>query len=247
MVDQIEEHNMTTQFDETVPGNTAHQDAEVADALEQISEQELVALLRKHCEKSWQATRWLLEIKCPERYGKPKKPAPSGPDAAEVLSAVIDVVADEVADDVLRARIAARLDALTAGKPKDRPRRSSHPKVIKEDATPKAAHQAIEPHSFETPSDNQADRKRVCSAASVPPCAPSSDQPDPLLTAKCPASVGHSASAPVHKSAPPPIQSWIAHQQRKQDWKKRQLLLKVQQRRARITSQHRHLPGRGGT
>ena len=90
-------------------------DVEFADAVraaEEISESELLAMMRKHCEKSWLATRWLLEIKHPQRYCKRKGSAVMGPSADEVFDAVIGVLADEIADDKLRARIEARLDRL---------------------------------------------------------------------------------------------------------------------------------------
>ena len=82
-------------------------------AAEPMTEAELLGLMRKHCQKSWQATRWMLEMQYPEKYGK-RKPSPaSSPSSAEFLSAIVGVVADEIADDALRARIEARLDALS--------------------------------------------------------------------------------------------------------------------------------------
>jgi hypothetical protein len=184
MVDQIEEHNMTTQFDET--------------------------LLRKHCEKSWQATRWLLEIKCPERYGKPKKNAPSGPDVAEVLSTVIDVVAEEVADDALRARIAARLDTLATGKSADTPRRSSQRKADQRAA--KSTTQATAQAPTVQLSKNPACEQRACGAANEPQRARSSDQLIPVAAATCPATEGVARPSPARKSMPPAFQAFLAQQ-----------------------------------
>jgi hypothetical protein len=86
--------------------------AEAVRVAEQISETDLLTVMRKHCEKSWLATRWLLEIKHPERYCKRKGSAVMGPSADEVFDAVIGVLDEEIADEALRQRIEARLDRL---------------------------------------------------------------------------------------------------------------------------------------
>jgi hypothetical protein len=86
--------------------------AEAVRAAEQIPETDLLTVMRKHCEKSWLATRWLLEIKHPERYCKRKGHAEFGPSADDVFDAVIGVLDEEIADEKLRQRIEARLDGL---------------------------------------------------------------------------------------------------------------------------------------
>jgi hypothetical protein len=82
-----------------------------------MTEAELLDLMRKHCQKSWQATRWLLEMQFPQRYGKRKANADSKPNLAAFLSALGNVLAEEIADEALRGRIAARLEALAAAEP----------------------------------------------------------------------------------------------------------------------------------
>ena len=86
--------------------------AEAAHAAEKMSEAELLGLMRKHCQKSWQATRWLLECIRPERYCKRKGAKALGPSVDEVFDAVIGVLTEEIADAHLRARIETRLDGL---------------------------------------------------------------------------------------------------------------------------------------
>jgi hypothetical protein len=86
--------------------------AEAVRAAEQIPETDLLAIMRKHCEKSWLATRWLLELKHPERYCKRKGSAVFGPSADDVYDAVIGVLSEEITDEALRERIEARLDRL---------------------------------------------------------------------------------------------------------------------------------------
>jgi hypothetical protein len=86
--------------------------SEAVRAAEQIPETDLLTMMRKHCEKSWLATRWLLELKYPERYCKRKGHAEFGPSADDVYDAVIGVLNEEIADEKLLKRIEARLDHL---------------------------------------------------------------------------------------------------------------------------------------
>jgi hypothetical protein len=157
---------MTTQTIDTTPTSTAEPPAELAEALERISETELVELMRKHCHKSWQATRWLLECKNPQRYGKAMKNAAAEPSAAAVLDAARSVVAEEIADEALRARIQTRLDALAKSKSAEKPCKASPSQACKAEpsaapcgpspektlAAPQCQGQAVEPPGCSAPS-----------------------------------------------------------------------------------------------
>lgn len=210
---------MTPQTEVATPSDCRETDAMSAEALralEQISEAELLELMRKHCQKSWQATRWLLECKNPRRYGKQKGNAASGPGVAAVLDAVMGVVAEEVADDALCARIVARLDPLSAAESVDRPRAALPSRADHEE---RAAEMACRSHAENAPaprSQDQAVAPRACAAAGEPPCMPGGNTSAPALSPDGSASDGASQPAPARKPLPPAIRSWIARVQQGQ-------------------------------
>jgi hypothetical protein len=86
--------------------------AELLRTAEMRCEMELMERMRRQCERSWRACVWMLEQIHPERYGKGKNNASTGPSVEQLFESFVALVEHKVADENLREQLFGELDQL---------------------------------------------------------------------------------------------------------------------------------------
>ena len=210
-------------------------------AAEPITEAELLDLMRKHCQKSWQATRWLLEIKFPERYCKRKGSAGAAPSVDQVIDAVSGVLAEEINDDALRGRIEARLESLAAQKfvagsvpaGQRKPDRDGPSEaIVKSSENPQSS---AAPPSFSGARSPEADGPDLPHSAEVQTLAEHSHlQPVDVAAAPAVSLVAvKPLDGPIDKPPPSPPATWMESARQQNEERKQQRKLRRQTRKKR--------------